>query len=310
MSVTDLTESPPPEIRRAEGSAFVLSALAAVFWGSNFEATRIVLHELPPWTAAAGRFVFAAFGILLWLRLAEGPGLQALRRNALAFLVLGVVGVAGFNAALFLGMQSSSPVTAALIMGTSPLTTNLLEALIGGHWPSRRALFGMAISLVGVALTVGAFSGARFASGDLLIFAGSLAWAFYTIGCRRWVRAASPLETSAWTMLAGAAALLIAAFTLEDPLAIAAAASPTAWGATLWMALVGSVLAYLFWQVGIAVRGPAATSVLFNLVPVSALLIAAAFGRMPHPTQIAGVAVAIFGVLLASGRLSLRPRAQ
>ncbi|RBP94802.1 EamA-like transporter family protein [Rhodobacter sp. 140A] len=174
MSVTDLTESPPPEIRRAEGSAFVLSALAAVFWGSNFEATRIVLHELPPWTAA-GRFVFAAFGILLWLRLAEGPGLQALRRNALAFLVLGVVGVAGFNAALFLGMQSSSPVTAALIMGTSPLTTNLLEALIGGHWPSRRALFGMAISLVGVALTVGAFSGARFASGDLLIFAGSLA---------------------------------------------------------------------------------------------------------------------------------------
>lgn len=310
MSLTDLTENPHAETRRIEGSAFVLSALAAVFWGSNFEATRIVLQELPPWSAAAGRFVFAALGILLWLRLAEGPGLRALRRNALAFLVLGVVGVAGFNAALFLGMRTSSPVTAALIMGTSPLTTNLLEALIGGRWPARRALFGMAISLIGVALTVGAFSGARFAPGDLLIFAGSLAWALYTIGCRRWVRDASPLETSAWTMLAGAVTLLIAAFALEDPLAIAAAASPTAWGAILWMALIGSVLAYLFWQVGISVRGPAATSVLFNLVPVSALLIAAAFGRMPHLTQVIGVAVAIFGVLLASGRIGRRPRAQ
>ena len=71
------------------------------------------------------------------------------------------------------------------------------------------------------------------------------------------------------------------------------------------MAIPGSVLAYLFWQVGIARRGPGATSVLFNLVPVAALLVAAGFGRIPAVTQILGVAVAILGVLIASGRLRL-----
>ncbi|MEA5160220.1 EamA family transporter [Cereibacter johrii] len=293
---------------RAETAAFVLSALAAVFWGSNFEATHIVLQSLPPWTAAAGRFLIAAMAILGWLWVAEGSGLPALRRNWRVFLPLGVVGVAGFNAALFLGMQSSSPVTAALIMGTSPLSTALIEAALTRRRPKRGALAGMAVSLIGVALTVGAFSGARLAPGDGLILLGSLAWALYTVGCRRWVVEASPLETSAWTMLAGALALAGAALVFETPVASALAAPPAVWGATLWMALAGSVLAYLFWQVGIQVRGPGATAVLFNLVPVSALAIAALLGRRPELAQLAGVALAIFGVLLASGRLSRRPR--
>lgn len=300
MTVADPTRAPATD---GEATALVLSALAAVFWGTNFEATRIVLAELPPWTAAAGRFVFAAVAIVSWLGVTRGLSLAVLRRNALAFAGLGVVGVAGFNAMLFLGMKTSSPVTAALIMGTSPLTTHLLDSLLHRHLPPLRAVLGMVVSLVGVALTVGAFSGARLAPGDGLILAGSLAWALYTIGCRRWVRDSSPLETSAWTMLAGAVALIAAAAVLETPIASATRAGVATWTATLWMALIGSVLAYLFWQVGIARRGPGATSVFFNLVPVSALAIAAAFGRIPNVSQIAGVAVAIFGILWASGRI-------
>lgn len=300
MSLPTLSRAPASQ---SDGGALVLSALAAVFWGSNFEATRIALIDLPPWTAAAGRFAIAAVAIMLWLGLARGISWRVLHRNLAAMLVLGVVGVAGFNAALFLGMETSSPVTAALIMGTSPLTTNLLESILLRQLPSARALVGMVISLAGVALTVGAFSGTHFASGDLLILLGSLAWALYTIGCRRWVREATPLETSAWTMLVGAVALGLAAFALETPVVTLAHAPVIAWASILWMALVGSVLAYIFWQVGIARRGAGATSVMFNIVPVSALVVAAIFGRTPDITQMAGVAVAIFGILLASGKL-------
>ena len=96
------------------------------------------------------------------------------------------------------------------------------------------------------------------------------------------------------------AALIIAARAFETPIATLAHAPAAAWMAVLWMALAGSVLAYVFWQVGISVRGPGATSVLFNLVPVSALVIAAFLGRTPHISQVAGVAIAIFGVMLAS----------
>ncbi|KQY20312.1 hypothetical protein ASD31_24110 [Rhizobium sp. Root482] len=284
-----------------DGGALVASVMAAVFWGTNFEATRIALLYLPPWSAAAGRFVLAAAAIMLWLRIAKGIRWSVLRRNLTSYAVLGVVGVAGFNAALFLGMKTSSPVTAALIMGTSPLTTNLLESLLLRRMPSPRALAGMVVSLLGVALTVGAFSGAHFASGDILVLLGSLAWAVYTIGCRRWVSDATPLETTAWTMLVGAFALAFVGFSVETPVTSFVHAPTIALVSILWMALLGSVLAYLFWQTGIAKRGPGATSIMFNLVPVSALLVAAIFGRTPGLAQIAGVAIAIFGVLLASG---------
>ncbi len=291
-----------------DGGALALSALAAIFWGTNFEATRIALHHLTPWTAAGARFGLAAVAILVWLWLRRGIDLRVLRRNLVAFALLGVAGVAGFNAALFVGMQTASPVTAALIMGTTPLTTALFDALIRRRWPRRVTVLGMGVSLLGVALTVGAFSGAHFARGDVLILVGSIGWSLYSIGCRSWVRDAASIETAAWTMTFGAAGLVAAAFVLGRPVAELADAGPVAQGVVIYMALVGSVLAYIFWQIGIAVRGPAATSVLFNLVPVAALAVAAAFGRVPGPAQLAGVAVAIFGVLLASGRLTLPGR--
>lgn len=295
--MTDLTLSDrlPTETR-----ALALSAMAAMFWGSNFEATRIALQTLPPWTAAAGRFVIAAIATLIWMRLSDGPGITTLRRNWRALGLLGLIGVAGFNAALFLGMQTSSPVTGALIMATTPLSTNLIEAVLSRCMPSARMLTGMVIGLLGVALTVGALSGAHFGQGDILILAGSLCWALYTVGCRRWVRGATPLETSAWTMVFGALVLSAGAFAVETPISALATTTPAGWGATLWMALPGSTLAFAFWQTGIRTRGPGATSVLFNLVPVSALLIAAGFGRMPELSQLLGVATAIAGILWAS----------
>ena len=296
----DSLRVPGASPRSLEGTALILSGLAAVFWGTNFEATRIVLSEATPWTAAALRFGLAALAALAWLALTRGLDFAVLRRNARAFVTLGLIGIAGFNAALFLGMKSSSPVTAALIMGTTPLTTHLLDAGISRRRVGLPVLLGMAISLIGLALTVGAFHGTHLAAGDLMIAGGSLAWALYTIGCRRWVAQAAPMDTAVWTMVFGALALVLIAFVQESPVAVLAGASPVFWLASLHMALVGTVLAYVFWQTGIAERGAAATSVLFNLVPVSALAVAAAFGRMPDWSQGLGVAVAIFGVWLSS----------
>ncbi|MBT9385344.1 DMT family transporter [Pseudooceanicola sp. CBS1P-1] len=285
-----------------------LTALAAIFWGTNFEATRFVLTDLSPWTAAALRFAVAAAIILLWLILTEGIDRRGLARNAPAFVVLGALGIAGFNAALCLGMGSSSPVTAALIMATTPLSTNLIDALVARRMPRPAALLGMALSLTGVALTVGAFAGAALSPGDLMILGGSLCVSCFTVFSRRWVKESSPLATTTWTMVAGALLLLTGALAFEHPLAEALAAPAPVWGVTLWMAIAGSVLAFLFWTIGIRVRGPGPTAILFNIVPVSALVIATLAGRMPGPAQLGGVTLTILGVLVASGRLRLPGR--
>ncbi|QRZ14828.1 EamA family transporter [Paracoccus methylovorus] len=74
--------------------------------------------------------------------------------------------------------------------------------------------------------------------------------------------------------------------------------------AILWMGIAGSVLAYLFWNVGIAVRGPGKTSIFFNFVPVFALMIEITLGTIPHLVQIIGIAITICGVLVGQGLFS------
>ena len=71
LSPPGRTAAPHPET-----TAFALSALAAIFWGTNFEATRIVLQDLPPWTAAAGRFGIAAGDEALAHQVACAPLVQ------------------------------------------------------------------------------------------------------------------------------------------------------------------------------------------------------------------------------------------
>jgi len=131
----------------------------------------------------------------------------------------------------------------------------------------------------------------------------NLCWALYNVLVGKLLpRDVGALANTTGVMLTGAIALsLVAAF------AGTALATPgaDALGSLLLMALVGTVLAYLLWNAGIARLGAARTALFLNLVPVSAMVISAVEGHPPTPAQLAGGALVIGAVGLAS----LRPRA-
>lgn len=295
-------------MKTTELTAVLLTLLATFFWGSNFQATKFALESVPPWTASVERFAIAVIGIFAILIFREGLRVSTLSRNFAAYFLLGVIGVAGFNGALFIGLQTSSPITASLIMATTPVSANILEALFNREWPAMIRLVGIAISLIGVSLVISnghILSGQiEFAIGDIIILMGSIGWATYTVGTRAFIKGSTPLETTSWTMLFGALALAVCAFLFETPIQAAKETSAVSLAAAIWMGVAGSVLAYLFWNVGIAVRGPGKTSVFFNFVPVFALLISVLLGVIPHLVQMLGIALTICGVLIGQGRLS------
>lgn len=291
-------------------TAIVLTLLATLFWGANFSAGKLALSSLPPWTVSAERFVIAATTILLYLAVTKGIRWEVLRTNCVAFAILGIVGVAGFNGSLFVGLKTSSTITAALTMATTPLSASLMEAILTHRLPSAIRMIGAAISLIGVALvlTNGAiFSGGstRLAAGDPLIVFGSLCWSAYTVGCRAYIRDSTPLETTTWTMVFGTLVLVGLALALEQPVTEIGAGSLAGHLAVLFMAIAGSVLAYLFWTIGVAVRGPAQTAMFFNFVPIFALLISVAQGSAPGMYRLVGIAITIAGVVIGSSSLSL-----
>jgi len=270
-----------------------LAALAAVLWGANFNLSKPVLADMHPLTAAAARFLIAAL-VMAAVALASGAR-PPFRRHGRAYFLLGLVGIGGFNLMFFYGMQSTSAVNGALIMATNPLVTALLAVPLLGEQPSRRHMMALPVALAGVsAVLLGGGAGLALAPGDALMLGANLAWALYNVLVRRLMPPGSGIANTAGVMVMGALVLSAAAVAAGAPVTLP---GPTAAAALAAMAIGGTVLAYLFYNAGIKALGAGRTALFLNLVPVSAMAIAAIGGAPPTALQLTGGAITTLAVL-------------
>ncbi|KFK96235.1 MULTISPECIES: DMT family transporter [unclassified Serratia (in: enterobacteria)] len=289
--------------------------LSTFFWGSNFNVAALIVNHVSPMMAATERFVIASIMILAVLFLREKNNWAALKRNYLAFILLGLCGITGFNLAFFIGLQTTTPINGALIMATSPITTALLFTLCERQRLSVMQCVGMLISLLGVLLviskgSIGNLLNMQFNQGDIIIFLGNIAWAAYTVGCRKYSVGATPLQITSFTMLFGTLGIVMFAYYTEGTFGSLYNISVFNHVALIYMGIAGSVLAYLFWNVGVKNLGAANTAVFFNLVPVFTMILAILNNILPTSLQISGAVLVITGVICAtqSYKLFFRPK--
>ncbi len=277
----------------------------SVFTGATFNLAKYAVEYFSAFSAAAWRFGLAAFVMFMILFVKEKIKLEPLKRNAGMYMLLGIIGIFGFNALFFLGMKDTSPVNGALIMATNPLLTTILSRFILNTPITKRQGMGVGFSLLGVVLVItqGSWhmiSTLSFSMGDIFILLGNLCWALYGILGRRYVQGSSSLQTTSYTMVVGALCLvLVSAF---HPSSLPVTEIPIgAWGAIAFMAFFTTVLGYLFWNEGIRILGANKTSIFFNLVPVVTLIISFISGMAISSIQMIGTILVIAGVILASG---------
>lgn len=284
-------------------NTYLMATMAAIFWGANFNLAKPVMAEMGPYLAGASRYILAAAIMILiaQLRREEIP-----LRHVRSYLIMGVVGVFGFNLFFFLGMETTSAVNGALIMALNPLLTAILGYLILRDVPSTRQMIAFPVGVAGVAIVVlGAGAHLQISTGDLYIVVANLCWALYNV----LVRPLMPKDTSgpantAGIMTAGAIALSIAAMVRGDAIVMP---SMHAVSSLLLMTLGGSILAYLFWNASIKRLGASKAAIFMNLVPVTAMVIASAEGMMPNHAQLLG-ALLVIGAVTFSSISGLRRR--
>lgn len=286
---------------QSTSAVYLLVMTSAFFWGSNFVLAGPILADLPPLWAAALRFLLGA-GLMMALALMRRENLIALlRQHAMTYLLLGAIGITTFNLLFFNAMQTTSADNAALIMATNPLLTTLLASVFLRERPSVRHWIALPAALAGVAIVitsghVNAPHSLHIARGDLLMLGANLSWAMFNVLGRRFMPQGAPLANTAWVMTAGAGLLLSVALYSGIPMqALGVKAS----SAMLVMVLGGTVLAYWFWTIGIEHLGAARTAIFLNLVPVSAMLIAASVGTLPTLAQLAGGLLVLSGVAVS-----------
>jgi drug/metabolite transporter (DMT)-like permease len=293
---------------RNESAVWGLVIAATFFWGSNFNAGRAIAAHLPPLTAAAERFTIAVVLLLLLRAWQRRPESQLSPATLLHLAGLGLLGVFGFNYAFFTALHTTSALNAALIMSLSPLLTALLSSWLLRAPLSLRQLTGIGIAFTGVTLVItgGHLNTVRVAIGDVWMLGACLSWSLYSVLLKRHAAHVPASQQARWTISVGAVALIAMSLWHDDPAALIRDQSLQSSTILLYMALCGTVLAYLFWLQGVHALGPHRAAIAFNLVPVFTLLINLVAGTWPRPEQFAGLLLVLGGVVVASGWNPLR----
>jgi drug/metabolite transporter (DMT)-like permease len=280
----------------------------ALIWGVNFSIVKYGTVVLHPLAYNAVRVALAAVSLVIIAQLwtnRSGPvasGWPA-RRDALALLGLGTLGNGLYQILFIEGLARTRAGDAALVIAASHAFIALIGRLRGTEHIAIRGMMGIALSMAGIGLVVvgsGHGGTARSASlvGDLLILAGCLCWAVFTVFLQPYTHRVGGLYLSALTMVGGLIPLLLVA--LPSLLATPWRAVPSAaWGAIAYSGFGALVLAYLFWYRGVRVLGPTRTAMYSNLQPVFAVVVAwLVLGELPSSWQIVGAVAIISGLIL------------
>jgi drug/metabolite transporter (DMT)-like permease len=286
--------------------------LTTFFWGGTFVAARYAVGEAPPFFAASCRFIIASIvlvSLTAWYARRDKvsfPVPQNLRQLAGLFC-LGLTGVFLYNAIFFTGLKLTTATNGALIVSINPIITAVLSALWLREKVSLTQAAGLLLSLLGVAIVIakgslGVIANLSFNKGDLIMLGAPLCWAIYSMLGKKLLSIFTPLAATAYASVFGALLLTPAAF-LEHA-AIGGAApgfSWLGWLAILQLALLGTVVGFVWWYQGVQQIGTARAAAFVNLVPLFGPLQAALFlGERLIAAQLCGGLLVILGVYWGS----------
>lgn len=184
--------------------------LAAVFWGTNYAATKYAAGFVPPLLIVGIRFTVSGLLMLCLLRILE-PGGKLTPKDLLPMAALGCLGVAIGQTAFTFGVSMTSAANTGLIFATAPVWGLLLGLVLGLERPTLRGVVGVALSIVGVAVVFYEGLGAEGASlvGDLLVLVAAAGFGGYTVLSMLVLGRHSPLAVSTYTLLFGGLLVLV-----------------------------------------------------------------------------------------------------
>lgn len=275
----------------------VLSLLATyLIWGSTYLAIRIGVAEFPPLQLAALRFLLAGGAMYLWLR-GRGVASPSPRQWRNAALIGGMMLTIANGSVTYAETTVSSGV-AALVVGLVPLLT-ILVALAWGSKPSRLEWIGIAIGLIGVACLSNGQELRASPNGALLLIVASLAWAFASVWMQHLELPPGAMSAATQMLLAG---LQLGVLSLLHGDQWQHWPSQAAWGALLYLAVFGSILAYsAFFYLLRTVRPALASSYAYVNPPIAVLLGWAFAGEQIGRSELLAMLLICLAVLFVAG---------
>jgi len=293
-------------------TAALLLTLPPLMWAGNAVVGRVVADQVSPMTLNLLRWSIA-FVLLLPLAAPVLHPSSPLWRSWRRFASLSLLAIGGYNALLYLSLNTSTPVNVTLVGSITPVFMLLIGRLFFAKTISIRQWFGAALSILGVMVVLSrgeldVLLQVRLVPGDVYMLLASAGWSYYS-----WMLVHPTSEPSSirsnwsafllaqivfglgWSSLFASSewALGLGRFTPSWPMA----------AALLFIAVCPALLAYRAWGAGVTRAGPSVAGFFINLTPLFTALLSSVFlGEVPHLYHAAAFAMIVGGIAVSSRR--------
>ena len=301
-----------PMTPRITPLAALLLLIPPLMWACNAVVGRMVSPLVSPMTLNLLRWAIA-FVLLLPLAARVLRPTSALWGQWRRFTLLSLFSIGGYNALLYLALNTSTAINVTLVGASTPVWMLLIGRVRYAVPIGRRQMLGAFLSIVGVVLVLSrgqwaVLLGLRLVAGDVYILIASMGWAYYS-----WLLAHPTPESAAirahWAQfLLGQIVFGLGWSALFSGAEWALTPAHIDWGwplacALLFIAVGPAIIAYGAWGAGVARAGPAMAGFFINLTPLfTALLSTLVLGEQPQLYHGLAFILIVSGIVLSSRR--------
>ena len=277
---------------RLTPTAALLLTVPPVLWACNAVLGRVIADMVSPMTLNLLRWCIA-FVLLLPLAGSVLRPSSALWPSWRRFTAMSLLSIGGYNALLYLALNTSSAINVTLVGSVTPVWMLLIGRVFFGAAISRRQWLGAAMSIGGVMLVMSrgqldVLREVRLVPGDFYVLLASAAWALYS-----WMLGHPTTEPVAIRNNWSAFLMSQVAFGLGWSALSAGVEWGLGWGRLTWswplagmlvfIAVGPALLAYRAWGAGVARTGPSIAGFFINLIPLFTAVLSSLFlGEVPH----------------------------
>lgn len=253
-------------------SPYLLLTLTSLFWSLNWVVGRALVGHVSPFALTFIRWTIAVTVMMpfAWpLIRAHWP---AVRRSWKEIAWLGFWGTGLHNAFGYVGVHYTTATNGVMLNSAIPVLIIVLGWVIYRETITRLQAAGVLVSLAGVLTIVvrgdpAALAALELNKGDVIVLAGMVFWAAYTVFLRM-----KPAELPGLALLAccGCVGVVLLAplfafemLFLEGQVELSARTIP----ALLYVGIFPSFVGYVFWNRGVAEVGPNVAGLFVHLMP-------------------------------------------
>ena len=288
------------EIKFGRTDFFML--LAVIFWAVNFPIVKIALRQFKPLAFNGIRLSLASF-LLLFILFLSRESWTVAKSDMGLIIFLSLIGNTIFQMFFIHGLNWTSASNTSILMAMTPVFVALFSSCLKLekiHWA---AWLGIAISFVGFYLVITKQPGEFQISwgnlrGEMMILAGNICWAVYTVLAKPLLDRMSPLKLTAITMAIGTMGYL--PFSLGQIFSPNTAAVPKqGWAALFYSGLFALVISYVIWYASVKRVGNTKTAIYSNITPIITVILSYFFlGERLTFLQGVGALIILVGVYL------------